>query len=313
MNTPEIESSQPYNILVVDDEPDIFEITKLTLKNFKHKGREVKLHFASSGEKCIEIMRSKLNIAVILLDVIMEIPTAGLGACQTVRKELNNHLVRILLRTGQPNIIPERSTIDDYDIDGYLAKAEITSNRLYSTIRAALRAWDQLVQIDRQQRYLQEINNYAIDSRTFEPIEKTLSRTLKAIMAICPTQIGVLKLETFREKGNPAVFQLYHSTFTNEQQASSAFADIISRISQHKDAEKMRFPLRIENGYYIPLSLHGELGSGWIFLDQVNPDDLVINGIAIITAHAENALYALIARELLQKQHQEPFFNTIDI
>jgi len=293
-----------YHILLVDDEPDVFEVTKMSLKGFKHNGRDIEWLFATSGKEALEIMRSRQDIAVIFMDVIMETPTAGLDACRIIRQEFKNDFVRILLRTGQPGVAPERKTIDDYDIDGYLPKAAMTSNRLYSSIRTALRAWDQLINIDRHQRILLEINNYALALRTFESIETTLDRILKTAVAICPTPLGLLKLETFLEQGNPAVFQL--STTSEAKQ-------MFNKIGQYKDAEKMRLPTRIENGYFIPISLHGELGSGWIFLSQTDPDDLVRKALVLVAGHAENALYAVIARELLNRQRKEPFFNTMSM
>jgi hypothetical protein len=74
---------------------------------------------------------------VILLDVVMETDTAGLDLCAAIRGELGNPLVRILLRTGQPGIAPEQHTIDTYDIDGYLAKTETSSARLYTAVGCA--------------------------------------------------------------------------------------------------------------------------------------------------------------------------------
>lgn len=40
------------------------------------------------------------DIAVVLLDVVMETPLAGLELARYVRDELDNILVRIILRTG---------------------------------------------------------------------------------------------------------------------------------------------------------------------------------------------------------------------
>lgn len=307
------EPSQSYHILVVDDEPDVFEITKLGLKGFKHNEQNVELHFAASGKEAIEIIRSMPDMAVVLLDVVMETSSAGLDACNVIRNELNNKLVRILLRTGQPGAAPEKKTIDEYDIDAYLPKSELTSTRLYSSIRTAIRAWDQLVQLERHERYLSEINNYALKLRTFESIETTLDSILKAAVAICPTSIGVFKLDTFLESGNFSTFKLYISTDTDTSRAQSTCDEIIKKINKYKDADTIRFPTMMEDGYYLPISLHGELGYGWIFLSHVKPDNLVAGALTLLAAHAENALYAVIARELLKKQRQEPFFNTVDV
>src|SRR5688572_128125 len=114
-----------YRILVVDDEPDIHTITKMSLKNLEHEGRKVEILSAHSGREAIELLQRDASIGVVLLDVVMESDHAGLDACKTIRLELQNRFVRIILRTGQPGQAPERQTIDSYDIDGYLPKADL--------------------------------------------------------------------------------------------------------------------------------------------------------------------------------------------
>ncbi len=107
---PPLISSLPtrHKILVVDDEPDIFTLTKLSLKGLQYKGRRVDLLHAATGQDAVRTMRTNPDIALILLDVVMETNSAGLDACRHIREELGNSLVRILLRTGQPGEAPER-------------------------------------------------------------------------------------------------------------------------------------------------------------------------------------------------------------
>src|SRR5438552_2082364 len=119
-----------HRILIVDDEPDMHAITRLSLKGVRHGSRGIELGSAVSGREAVEFLREHPYTAVVLLDVVMETETAGLDACRAIREELGNHFVRILLRTGQPGVAPERKTIEEYDIDGYLPKAELSSNRL---------------------------------------------------------------------------------------------------------------------------------------------------------------------------------------
>ena len=121
-----------HKILVVDDEPDVFALTKLSLKGLEYKGRKVELLDAATGRDAVNAMQRNPEIALILLDVVMKTNSAGLDACRRIREELGNSFVRIILRTGQPGEAPERQTIEQFDIDGYLPKAELTSDRLYS-------------------------------------------------------------------------------------------------------------------------------------------------------------------------------------
>jgi CheY-like chemotaxis protein len=57
------------------------------------------------------------NIAVVLLDVVMETDDAGLKVAEFIRNEANNQFTRFILRTGQPSQAPERDVIINYDIN----------------------------------------------------------------------------------------------------------------------------------------------------------------------------------------------------
>ena len=80
-------------------------------------------------------------MAIILLDVIMETDDAGLEFVKYVREVLGNQLVRIILRTGQPGQVPEKSVIINYDINDYKTKTELTTSKLYTTVLTALRSF----------------------------------------------------------------------------------------------------------------------------------------------------------------------------
>src|SRR6476619_1732857 len=93
-----------YTVLVVDDEPDVHSLTKLTLKNMSYMNLPVKIVKAMNGKDALAEMRSNPYIAVVLLDVVMETQSAGLDVCRSIREELKNNFTRIILRTGQPGI-----------------------------------------------------------------------------------------------------------------------------------------------------------------------------------------------------------------
>jgi len=129
-----------WKILIVDDEVEVHNITKSVLDKLEFEGREVEFISAYSGHEAIKILREQPDISLILLDVVMETDDAGLRAVKTIREELNNKIVRIILRTGQPGSAPEKKIIIDYDINDYKEKTELTSNKLFTSVVAALRS-----------------------------------------------------------------------------------------------------------------------------------------------------------------------------
>lgn len=138
-----------WNILVVDDEPDVLAVTKLALRDVTVYGLPVKIHTAASKAEAIELIKGPLSlngssepiIAVALVDVVMESDHAGLELCEYIRKEAGGHSVQLYIRTGQPGIAPERKVIDDYDISGYFTKIELSEQKLYTLVKSGVRQW----------------------------------------------------------------------------------------------------------------------------------------------------------------------------
>ncbi|MCZ0899424.1 response regulator, partial [Microcoleus sp. HI-ES] len=89
---------ESWKILIVDDEIEIHNITKLALNDFKFEGKSITFISAYSGKEAKEIIQNNYDIALILLDVVMETEEAGLEVVKYIRDILNNQIVRIILR-----------------------------------------------------------------------------------------------------------------------------------------------------------------------------------------------------------------------
>ena len=131
----------PWRILIVDDDVDVHVVTKFSLSNACFQGRRLSFLHAYSGEEALNTLRNTPDIALVLLDVIMETEDAGLQVARQVRDTLHNQLVRIVLRTGQPGQALEHSIILDYDINDFWCKTDLTTRKLFTTVIASLRAY----------------------------------------------------------------------------------------------------------------------------------------------------------------------------
>ena len=151
------EQSSYCSVLIVDDEEEVHNVTKTVLRNFKFEGKKIELYSAYSGKEAIEFLKNNENTALVLLDVVMETDDAGLIVAKKIREELNNKNIRIVLRTGQPGSAPEQEVIDNYDINDYKEKTELTATKLYTTIMASLRSYRDLTIIQRNKNGLQKI------------------------------------------------------------------------------------------------------------------------------------------------------------
>lgn len=128
-----------WRILVVDDEEDVHAVTGLALKRRSWKGRPFELVGARSAAEAKKTIASSAPFHAALVDVVMENDHAGLDLCEWMRQS-QSRATRIVLRTGQPGVAPEEKVLNDFDIDYYLAKSEVTQERLYTTVRACLRS-----------------------------------------------------------------------------------------------------------------------------------------------------------------------------
>ena len=116
----------PWKILIVDDESDVHSVTTYMIKGMDYLGRTFAFLHAYSGHEAKAILAQHHDIAVVLLDVVMEAEDSGLQLVHFIREELQNRTVRIVLRTGQPGKAPAARVILEYDINDYKEKTELT-------------------------------------------------------------------------------------------------------------------------------------------------------------------------------------------
>ncbi|WP_423598569.1 DUF3369 domain-containing protein [Roseateles sp. MS654] len=135
----------PWVVMIVDDDPAVHQVTQLVMADFEFAGRRLQFLSAYSGSEARDVLRDRQDIALILLDVVMESEHAGLDVARFIREELRNTQVRIVLRTGQPGQAPEEHVIKAYDINDYKEKTELTKRKLITVFYSALRSYRDIV------------------------------------------------------------------------------------------------------------------------------------------------------------------------
>jgi len=152
-----------WKVLIADDEPEIHQVTRLVLGGFRFESRPLELLSAYSAGEALDVLRAQPDVAVLLLDVVMETEHAGLEMVRRVREELGNHRVRIVLRTGQPGQAPEQDVISAYDINDYKEKTELTAARFHTTLFVALRGYRDLMLIEASKQGLEQVLSASAD------------------------------------------------------------------------------------------------------------------------------------------------------
>jgi response regulator RpfG family c-di-GMP phosphodiesterase len=173
-----------WRVLIVDDDVDVHAVTRLALRNVSFKGRELELFSAYSGREAYDILRDTPDIALVLLDVVMETDDAGLILARRIREELHNSIVRVVLRTGQPGQAPEQRVIIEYDINDYKAKTELTTQKLFTTVISALRAYESLNMLERSRVGLGKILAGATNLYQIHSLREFASGVLNQVSAI---------------------------------------------------------------------------------------------------------------------------------
>ncbi|MGR8929073.1 MAG: bifunctional diguanylate cyclase/phosphodiesterase [Gammaproteobacteria bacterium] len=147
----------PWRVLIADDDVDVHESTVFALGKLTILDRPLEFIHAYSAAETLEKLRQTKGVAVILLDVVMETDDAGLKIVETIRHTLGLLDVRIVLRTGQPGYAPEMEAISQYEINDYKTKNELTRVKLYTSLTAAIRSYDQLQRLNASRNGLRRI------------------------------------------------------------------------------------------------------------------------------------------------------------
>ncbi len=262
-NIDEKTGKKRWKILIADDDRDVHAITKATLKNFSFENIKLEFYDAYSEDDSMKLLSKHSDIAVVLLDVVMDRDDAGLRVAKRVRQELKNKLVRLILRTGQPGSAPEEEVIINYDINDYKEKSELSSRKLFTTLYTALRSYRDLNKLEQNRLGLEKIIEYS--NALFE------QKSLKEFSS------GVLQqLSSFiQDSENGAIFVCCTNGCNNR--------DIKILASTNKELEKMdeslmkRLTTAIEkksdhrgNGYYIGYYNLRDYYPHLVYLDNIN-------------------------------------------
>jgi signal transduction histidine kinase/CheY-like chemotaxis protein len=183
-------------IAVIDDDPAVHDGTRYALASYTLDGRGLEILAARSAAEARVLLAERRDVAVVLLDVVMETDNAGLDLVDYIRRDLRQETVRIILRTGQPGQAPERRIIVDYDINDYKAKTELTADKLFTSLTAALRAYQQLKRLDETRRGLEIIIDAApmlLDHKSMQRLAEGVLTQVASLLNVACAGILVLR------------------------------------------------------------------------------------------------------------------------
>ncbi|MFD0697002.1 DUF3369 domain-containing protein [Paenibacillus sp. GCM10027628] len=236
---------EPWVVLIVDDEKQIHQVTKMVLQDFEFDGKRLEFHSAYSALEAKQLLASQPNAALVLLDVVMEHDDAGLHIVKYIREELNNNAIRIILRTGQPGQAPERTVIMDYDINDYKEKTELTTQKLFTTVVTALRSYRDIKTIEKSRSGLEEIIKSSATLFELQSMKKFASGVLTQMTSIVNLHKNAIHCSFAVTKGIEDIYILAASgdyASSNDQRARDVVPDVmLKEIEQAFHTKKSSF------------------------------------------------------------------------
>lgn len=200
--------SDSWKILIADDDEGVHNVTEMVLRSFTFDKKPLKFINTYSGDETIKVLENQPDISIIILDVVMETDDAGLKVVKKIRNELNNKMIRIIMRTGQPGQSPAENILIDYDINDYKNKSELTSKKLKSSVITSLRSYMLIKQINELKTTMERkvLERTAELAASLEIIEKDEEAGKKIQFKLLPENNCLLGDITFSRALFPSLY-----------------------------------------------------------------------------------------------------------
>lgn len=244
-----LKSSPPWQVLIVDDEPAVHEVTKLVMAGFEMDGRPLQFTHCYSAREAYQVLSNPNEFALILLDVVMETETAGLDLAKQIREVIGNLNVRIVLRTGQPGQAPEEQVIKDYDINDYKEKTDLTRRRLITVFYAGLRAYRDLMRIESARQGLRrsiEAISQIYDSRSMRSFASAVLEQVNQVLDLRGQGLCASHIAAYTANNGNGVLRVLAAT---DAYAQLVEGDGLANLPAHVH-QAISHALTLKTGHY---------------------------------------------------------------
>ena len=147
------ESAKNWKVIVIDAEKTEHAITNVFLNGITVGGRSVDLIDGYSAKEASALLLEHSDVAVVIVDVVMETKFSGFEVIRYLRETLHNRYARIILRSATKCNSVNLDSIRDYDISAQAEKSEMTADKLREMVTSAIENFSVL----RAQRCIKKI------------------------------------------------------------------------------------------------------------------------------------------------------------
>jgi len=304
-------ASHVWRVMIIDDDEDVHSTTTFALGNLDMQHRALEFVHAYSAGQARELLRTEPDIAVILLDVVMEQDDAGLHLVRYIRETLKLADVRIILRTGQPGYAPEIDAIRDFDINDYKTKSELTRIKLFTTVTAAIRSYEQIRAISASRRGLDQVVQASTELMALHGVHNFAAGVLAQVADILGMPAnGVLCVQECGDGALPDELQVVASAGASRRPAN---AILNARDDAHIHGALERTIAARHNFYdpgYVTLYFAGKACRDFVaFLVLSHPlDDIAQRLLEVFCSNVSVGLHNV---ELVSHLHNAAFYDQL--
>jgi response regulator of citrate/malate metabolism len=256
----------PWRVLVVDDDGEVHQATRFALSDVEIMDRPLLLIHAYSAAEAEVLLRQMPDIAVVLLDVVMEEDDSGLSLIDLVREGLAYKPLRIILRTGQPGLAPEASLVARYDIHDYMLKTEVSRERLLTSLTTAIRTFDQLKQIVQMKQQMlgmrQVMSNMSVKT-THTELAHVIANQLTTLYSLSPIVVVWHRVNDDFSNASIVATDLAHISWQDKKLSELSAEPLLSYITQLLSSG-------VEDQFSDSILLNGD---GWRFVVVLQEND----------------------------------------
>lgn len=313
-----------YKVLIADDDSEFHLITKMVLQDFAFECYRLEFLDAYSGKEAKRILEQNPDIAILLLDVVMEDTHSGLDVVRYLRKNLNNPFTRIILRTGQPGEAPEETIIRDYDINDYQLKTDMTVQRIKTSLYAALRNYRDLARIENNRKGLEKIIKASSNMFTHQSIDQLFENILEQLSTFRYHKSEMLYVKENHQPIDAFVTQKqdqktvmrigtgkYEKHVGQDMEKIVELRPVFQRIQKHTSGENQ--VISLENGVIIAQNISNML-SNYIYI-ETKGRELDIDLVKVFMSNYSFALENYLLSNMINSTQTEiitTFADTVE-
>jgi response regulator RpfG family c-di-GMP phosphodiesterase len=310
-------SESKWKVLIVDDESEIHNVTKLVLNDFEFDGKGLEFLSTYTAEETKKVLSNTNDIAVILLDVVMEEEDSGLKLVKYIREELKNDLVRIILRTGQPGQAPEKKVIVDYDINDYKEKTELTAQKLFTCMVTSIRSYRDISTIHDNKIGLEKIIESSSSIFEVQSMKKFASGVLTQLTSILNLNKSAIYCQTssFAATRGEDGFYIMAATGDYSDGINRNIKEVVpNKVLEYLEKSSME-KQSIYGENYLVMYFRSDIGSeNMIYLERTKKlSDIDINFIEIFCNNVSIAFENIYLNKEVENTQKEVIFTLGEI